>query len=202
MPKLQSYLQLTKCPHCQIDNPSLIQKTNFWTADSNDSRKRIWGFYVCARCGGVITAYSNGLNNEVMEMFPMKLEVSEAIPDLARDFLNQAINSLHAPSGAIMLAASSIDAMLKDKGYKTGKLYSRIKKANDDNLITDGMKMWADQVRLEANIQRHADDEYVMPTQDEANRVIDFTLALGEFIFVLPSKVEKGIKESEPTKAN
>jgi hypothetical protein len=48
------------------------------------------------------------------------------IPDRAREYLEQAISSISAPAGAIMLAASSVDAMLKEKGLNSGKLYSRI----------------------------------------------------------------------------
>ncbi len=52
-----------------------------------------------------------------------------------------------------MLAASSIDAMLKEKGYKVGGLYDRIKQAAKDHLITDEMAAWAHDVRLDANDQ-------------------------------------------------
>ena len=56
-----------------------------------------------------------------------------------------------------MLSASSIDAMLKSKGYKKGNLYKRIEKAAEDHLITSEMAKWAHQVRLGANDERHAD---------------------------------------------
>jgi hypothetical protein len=42
-----------------------------------------------------------------------------------------------------MLAASAVDSMLKDKGYKEGSLYKRIDTAAADHLITDGMAQWA-----------------------------------------------------------
>jgi hypothetical protein len=36
-----------------------------------------------------------------------------------------------------------------------------------------------------------------LPSETDAKKTIDFTLALAEFLFVLPSRVEKGIKETE-----
>jgi hypothetical protein len=111
----------------------------------------------------------------------------------AREYLQQAINSLHAPAGAIMLTASAVDAMLKEKGYKDGSLNSRIDKAAVDHLITQGMATWAHHIRLDANDQRHADEAAPLPSTDEAQRCIDFAQALGEFMFVLPGRIARGI---------
>ena len=68
-----------------------------------------------------------------------------------------------APAGAVMLAASSVDAMLKEKGYNEGSLYARIGQARDDHLITADMAEWAHEVRLDANDQRHADEAAALP---------------------------------------
>ncbi len=70
-------------------------------------------------------------------------DVDESIPATARAYLTQSLNSLHVPAGAVMLAASSVDAMLKAKNYLEGSLYARIEKAVADNLITPEMAEWA-----------------------------------------------------------
>lgn len=130
-------------------------------------------------------------------MYPNAIIVNEEIPEKARIYLEQAIESVHAPAGAIMLTSSSVDAMFKSKGYREGSLYTRINKAVKDNLITEDMSKWAHQVRLEANEQRHADEDLALPTEGDAKKTIDFTLALAELLFVLPSKVTKGIADSK-----
>jgi hypothetical protein len=135
---------------------------------------------------------SVGPKFEVIEMFPDQQQVDESIPERARAFLSQAVASIHAPAGAVMLAASSVDAMLKAKGLTEGKLYTRIEDAAKNHLITREMSEWAHEVRLDANDQRHADDGANLPDQDDAKRVIDFAVALAEFLFVLPSRVERG----------
>ena len=109
----------------------------------------------------------------------------------------QAIESQHAPSGAVMLAASAVDAMLKAKGYKDGNLFSRIDKAKDAHDITADMAKWAHQVRLDANDERHSDDATSMPTTDEAKRSIEFAAALGTILFVLPARVTRGIRDTQ-----
>lgn len=96
-----------------------------------------------------------------------------------------------------MLAASAVDAMLKAKGYKDGSLYQRIQRASDEHLITGDMATWAHQVRLDANDQRHVDEAVSLPTAEDAQRSLDFSLALAEILFVLPARVTRGLTESE-----
>ena len=95
-----------------------------------------------------------------------------------------------------MLSASSVDAMLKVKGYKDGSLYQRIKDASAGHIITEDMATWAHQVRLAANDQRHADESAQFPTTQEAQRSLDFAMALAEILFVLPARVTRGLQES------
>jgi hypothetical protein len=91
-----------------------------------------------------------------------------------------------------MLTASSVDAMLKEKGYKTGSLYARIEHAVKDHLITQEMAEWAHEVRLDANDERHADASSSLPGEPDALRAIEFAQALAEFLFVLPARIARG----------
>jgi len=91
-----------------------------------------------------------------------------------------------------MVAASAVDSMLKARGLKTGTLYARIDQAKNEHLITPEMADWAHEVRLDANENRHADESVLMPSIQDAQRAIDFAEALGQFLFVLPSRVRRG----------
>jgi hypothetical protein len=107
-------------------------------------------------------------------------------------YLQQALESIHAPAGAVMLAASAIDAMLKTKGYQEGSLFTRINQAAEAHLITREMAEWAHEIRLDANDQRHADVNQPLPDETQAKKCVDFALALAEFLFVLPARVQRG----------
>ncbi len=96
-----------------------------------------------------------------------------------------------------MLAASAVDAMLKEKGLLKGSLNDRIEKASKDGLITADMAKWAHEVRLDANDQRHADEEAILPTTEDAMRSIEFATALGTFMFTLPARVSRGISATK-----
>ena len=189
-----SQLELERCPHCNVDSPLLIFKQQAETK-LYEQGKRVWCFYLCSRCGGFVSAWGFALNQMAVATFPSSPEVDEALPEKAHTYLRQALNSLGAPAGAVMLAASAVDAMLKGKGLKEGSLYSRIDKAATDHLITKEMAAWAHDVRLEANDQRHADEESIIPDAAAAKHAVDFATALGQFMYVLPAKVKRGIEE-------
>ncbi|MBK6539976.1 MAG: DUF4145 domain-containing protein [Flavobacteriales bacterium] len=156
--------------------------------------------YSCRRCGGVVTAFASSqpTGNQVDGIFPGRQELSGDIPERAKNFLQQAIDSKAAPSGCVMLCASAVDAMLKAKNYVEGNLYSRIDKAVLENVITPDMAQWAHDVRLDANDERHADHAAKMPTLDDAERVVDFAEALAEILFVLPARVRRAIAPKQP----
>ena len=193
---LKEQLELPRCPHCSVDSPNLITKAPFNTQPANGGKSRDWRIYCCVRCGGLITAAAPHGQLEISEYYPKTRDVAAELPERSRDFMLQAMNSLHAPAGAVMLAASAVDAMLKAKGYSEGKLYGRINKAIKDSLITKEMGDWAHQVRLDANDQRHADEEAKIPDGEDARRAIEFAAALGDFLFVFPSRVNRGLEES------
>lgn len=189
-------LPLRNCPHCNITSP-LFQRifAPKVTSDFEGKNKKCWAAIKCETCGNLVLATSpENENVNITDSWPKPIHVDNVIPERAKEYLEQAISSLHAPAGAVMLTASSVDAMLKEKGYTEGVLFSRIKQAAADHLITDDMADWAHEIRLDANDQRHADDESPLPSQSDAEKVIKFAHALAEFLFVLPAKVERGRK--------
>ena len=64
------------------------------------------------------------------------------------------------------------------------------------------MAQWAHQIRLDANEQRHADKDIGLPTQDEAKLTFDFAMAFAEYLFVLPSRVTRGIANAQQETTN
>jgi hypothetical protein len=198
MPRLLDQLELGRCPHCNVDSPSLNNTAIFRTIDNSGKFERHWRVYVCKRCGGAVTAWSFTETGEVGGVFPTASDIAPEIPDPARSYLRQALDSRHAPAGAVILAASAIDSMLKLKGYREGSLFHRIDQAESDHLITAEMARWAHNVRLDANEPRHADESAPLPTQADAERSIDFAQALAEFLFVLPARVSRGIADAQP----
>ncbi len=192
-------LNLDRCPHCNIDQPSLVMVSELQTVNYQSTDPRHWRIYKCVRCGGIVSAAARAADQTVQEIYPEASDIDDDLPERAREYLKQAKNSLHSPAGAVMLAASAVDAMLKEKTYKEGSLYARIDKAAADNVITADMAKWAHEVRLDANEQRHVDEDVALPSTNDAQRSIDFVVALGQFMFVLPARVQRGLTKPVPT---
>lgn len=190
-------LPLERCPHCSIAKPSLHQKWAETIVNHRGTNQRAWATYYCLSCGGVVLAVSpDDFGKAIDRVWPSMQTVSDAVPARAREYLSQAISSIHTPAGAVMLTASSVDSMLKDKGYKEGSLNARISQAARDHLITSEMAAWAHEIRLDANDQRHADEEVALPSEGDAMKVIEFANALAQFLYVLPARVERGRRPS------
>jgi hypothetical protein len=203
-------LALERCPHCNVAQPLIEFLGQHITLNYEGYHRRLWATYACSTCGGVILACSQFTPQgqpqyDIDHIWPAQQAVADELPGRTKTYLSQAIASIHAPVGAIVTAASAVDAMLKAKNYKEGTLYSRIEQAAKDHLITNEMAAWAHEVRLDANDQRHADEEAPLPSSDDAERVIEFAQALGQFLFVLPARVARGrerVDGSKPSRTN
>lgn len=205
---LGSNLQgLENCPQCGVSNPNLSYVTHVPHPHVSSDTRSCWIIYQCSTCHDIVagrgiftvlnlTQRPNSTldNNPRMAdaLIPASRTVDADLPPSARRYLIQAINSLNAPDGAVMLAGSAVDAMLKVAGYVDGSAYARIEKAVSDHILTPAMREWAHSVRIESNKPRHADVDQPHATKEIAEQTIRFAEALGEYLFALPSRIERG----------
>jgi len=198
--KQGSKLELARCAHCNVAKPHLVRNNAFNTTDFAGGNPRCWAIYWCGSCGGAVLtsapAPQGSPPQNIADIWPSPLSVADEIPGRAREYLEQAIACIHAPSGAVMLTASAVDSMLKEIGFSQGTLYSRIDEATKQHKITPDMAKWAHEVRLDANDQRHADDNAALPTEADATRVVEFARTLAQLLFVLPAQVSRGRAKS------
>ena len=187
--------RVSRCPHCSVAKPllDLLGDVHEHYVDAFDRQ-----FYAqCSNCRSFVLfhgyneTYSKDTTIKIEQMFPELQSVDQVVPERPRNYLKQAIESQHAPDGAILLCASALDAMLKDQGYRKGNLFSRIDKAQEEGLITSQMQGWAHETRLAANEQRHADEEVEITTEEDAVECINLTKAFAEYLYVLPSKIRR-----------
>lgn len=206
---------IDRCPQCGVAKPLLSYVNDTLSLRDSSEILMAWFVYKCSYCKNIVSVKAfinrNDYSHDSTE-FLNKLRVNEVravdiIPDIKvldndlpenpRRYLEQALQSTHMPDGAVMLAGSAIDAMLKLKGYTDGTVYARIEKAVADHLLTQDMSDWAHAVRLESNKPRHADLDEPHATEERAKLTIQFAQALGDFLFVFPAKVARGKAASE-----
>lgn len=201
MPSLSPNLELERCPHCRVHRPVLSQLWSAQTTNHKGHAVAFWSSYKCGTCGKVLLAQAHDQGREITAYYPNEGELflAPAIPSRAQAYLRQAADTLHSPSASVVVSASAVDAMLKAKGLREGALYARIAKAAADHLITAEMAAWAHDIRLDANDERHADEGAALPDQTDAQRCLDFALALAQFMFVLPEQVRRGREAAAKT---
>jgi Domain of unknown function (DUF4145) len=195
------------CPNCGVANPNLRYAAHVPYSYISHDHRPCWIIYQCSSCNDVVAALGayeiSGLDNYkavALARFPQLAKktipdvrtVNNDLPERSRVYLAQAISSLNAPDGAVMLAGSAVDAMLKQAGYEEGTVYQRITKAVDDHVLTPSMAEWAHAVRIESNKPRHADVDQPHATKELAEQAISFAEALGEYLFALPARIERG----------
>ena len=182
-------LKMDRCPQCSTAKPNLEFRAMAESRTSNVNF--IWVMYQCQSCMKMVMAYAQGWDIPIESIYPKSEQVAIEIPELPRDFLKQAKETLHAPAACIMVASSSIDAMLKEKGINKHNLIDAINDAADKGIITKEMSAWAHEIRINGNDPRHVKRDS-SPTTQEANDVVRLAEAFGQYLYVLPAMITRG----------
>lgn len=204
---------LSRCPHCRSAKPTLrLSGLMYREINPGKLEQEAWATYQCTSCYNPINflttaqffgepsdqlRYFQQYKPPLLKMQPDGTDDFSDWPERARRYMEQAVDTLHAPDAAVMLAGSAVDAMLKEKELNHGSVYVRIEKAVKEHLLTREMGEWAHSVRLSANSPRHADIDAPHASAEEASASLDFTKALGLFLFVLPARVKRGKEAAE-----
>jgi hypothetical protein len=207
--KIGGQIELRNCPHCGVAKPLIYHVVTSQAAlpRGDGGRKSRWAMYGCSTCGQALLAKGEVVgahdieNPDIVRVIPSPRQAHADLPELARGFLQQAYETMHAPDAAGIMAASAVDAMLKELGYAKGSLYDRIDKAVEEKKLTANMGEWAHTVRLGANRPRHADAEKPRLSAEEAQQSVEFAEALGQFLFVLSARIQRGIDAAKAAEA-
>ena len=181
------------CPYCGTGRPQVAIGQDFGCLGGRLDHRR-WAVFIITCCGGLLLAqgaeaHPDNAQAPIKALYPTARRGAAEIPETARRFLQEAMETLHAPNAAAVMAGRAGDAMLKHLGLTEGSVYSRINQAVSDHILTPAMGKWAHKVRLGANRPRHADTEDPFVSVPEAQQSVDFAEAL-----VLPSRIERGIE--------
>lgn len=114
------------CPHCGVGRPQVALLSDYGARGN-----RRWAVYTTTCCGGVLLAMgpegATAAGNAPIEtIYPGARSAAAEIPDPARSYLQQALETLHAPDAAAVMAGSAVDAMLKHFELTEGSVYKRI----------------------------------------------------------------------------
>lgn len=195
--------RIASCPYCGTGRPQVSMRQDLGPLHEHrgtrDLGTRRWAVFIVTCCGGLllaqgVLAHPDNADASIEALYPAVRYAAVEIPDPARRYLQQALETLHAPDAAAVMAGSAVDAMLKHFKLTKGHVHDRIDQAVEEHILTPEMGKWAHRVRFVSNQPRHADTESPLVSEHQALQSVEFAEALGHYLFVLPSRVEKGIE--------
>ena len=129
-------------------------------------------------------------NAERLWPTPAATEISSAIPDAARRDIKDANKCLSHGiySAATVLCGRALERLIKEKAGNM-MIGKGIKALRDSGAIDDRLFNWAEALRKERNIGAHASDEDT--TKENAQDVIDFTIAIFDYVYTLTEKYDR-----------
>ena len=195
------------CPHCLTNNSAFQSVAE---VPHTNEKTKFTVFYYCKSCdnGAAATIHQKALgksphnypasldespNHVVFDFYPNppKIEIPEHLPDNLINFFRQARTAFTSNSwdASAMMSRKVIETTAKtlDPDF-SGKLYERIDHLSEKHIITEHMKEWAHEIRLEANIAAHDTEEF---DQQSAEDLISFAELFLMYTFALPGTLDE-----------
>ena len=121
---------------------------------------------------------------------PAATEISAAIPDAARRDIKDAQKCLaHGIySASAVLCGRALERLIKEKAGAS-MIAKGLAELKAKGIIDERLFAWAEALRKERNIGAHASDEDT--TKENAQDIVDFTIAIFDYVYTLTEKYEK-----------
>ena len=116
------------------------------------------------------------------------LAVRRSIEEAQKCFKAQAY------SACAVMCGRSLEALCKQHGAANWQLARGLKELKEKGIIDGRLFEWGESLRDRRNIGAHATDEDI--SQEDASDVLDFTIAICEYVYVLAAKYN-AFKERE-----
>ncbi|HEX5127836.1 MAG TPA: DUF4145 domain-containing protein [Rhodocyclaceae bacterium] len=184
------------CPYCVVRVKAEIKT---WVGDASD------GAYFLVQCpsckcalfGSSVTVqdeFNNWSWDTAERLWPTPLvaEVGPAIPEAARRDIKDAQKCLtHGIySASAVLCGRALERLIKEKSG-VPMIAKGLAELKAKGVIDERLFSWAEALRKERNIGAHASDEDT--TKENAQDIIDFTIAIFDYVYTLSEKYEKYI---------
>jgi hypothetical protein len=200
-----SYGIVIDCPDCgavvKTEEKAQIIRENPYEPTEGE------GYFLleCLSCHGILLGYTTYNMDFVLNetewktkaerLYPVSFvtDISAEIPASARRDIQDAQKCfLHGIySATAVLCGRALEILIKEKVGKNHTISKGLVELKNKNIIDERLFGWAEALRKERNIGAHASDEDT--TKENAQDIIDFTIAIFDYVYVLSEKYEKYI---------
>ena len=190
---------LIECPDCESKVSAVVlAKREYVQTDDYDPF--IVYFLECPICHRTMVGHSDLMQIEVdkwdytkpSRLWPNSSKnLDRSIPTLVRQSIEEARKCFGAKaySACAVMCGRSIEAVCKEHGAKKWQLAQGLKELKDDGIIDGRLFEWGEALRNRRNIGAHASDENI--SREDASDILDFTIAICEYVYVLTQKYEE-----------
>jgi len=185
------------CPHCAV-RVKTKANTTITTADGD-----CYFLVQCPSCHrplfGSAFYYQDEWGNWVLDTAerlwpaPSVAEIGPAIPMAARQDIKDAQKCISHGiySAAAVLCGRALERLIKEKAGSPHMIAKGLGELKAKGVIDQRLFDWAEALRKERNIGAHASDEDT--TKENAQDILDFTVAIFDYVYTLSDKYEKYI---------
>ena len=124
-------------------------------------------------------------------------DFSYLIPSIVRTSLEEAQKCFIAKaySACAVMCGRSLEGICKEHDTKSKILSGGLKELLDRKVIDDRLFSWGEALREQRNLGAHASGEDI--SKDDARDLLDFVIAICDYVFVLNDKYEKFLERQE-----
>ena len=189
---------LIKCPDCESKVvAAVLAKRKYGLTDDHDPF--IMYFLECLVCHRTMVGHSDliqiGIDNweytKPQRLWPSpNRSLDWSIPISVRQSMEEAQKCLGAKaySACAVMCGRSLEAVCKEHGTK-GELAQGLKELKNSGIIDGRLFEWGEALRDRRNIGAHAGGQNI--SRQDASDVLDFTIAICEYVYVLTQKYEE-----------
>ena len=190
---------IIECPYCESKvDAKILAEREYPPDDERDSYKV--SFLECAVCKTALVAGQDLIQTDFNEwawadasrLWPQPTgHLHFSIPRLARVSLQEAKKcfSAQAYAASVVMCGRAIEAVCVEHKTKAKTLAAGLRELRDRKIIDQRLFDWGDALRAQRNIGAHATEEDI--SHEDARDVLDFAVAICEYVFVLSEKYEE-----------
>lgn len=184
------------CPRCAVRIKAEVET---WVGNGEEEA---YFLVECPTCKQALFGSSYVVQNEFNNLewktadrlwpVPTVMEISDVIPEAARRDIKDAQKCISHGiySAAAVLCGRALERLIKEKAG--GNLIAKgLAELKAKGIIDERLFSWAEALRKERNNGAHASDEDT--TRENAQDIVDFTIAIFDYVYTLTEKYERYI---------
>jgi hypothetical protein len=194
------------CPHCSVRTNATV-RGSIQYSETYD----VVVLAECPSCKGALLGTTQLFQDEQNDWqyehaervwpAPTSVEVNAAIPANARRDIKDAQKCIaHGIySAAVVLCGKALERLAHEKA-PAKNLAASLAELKENGTIDERLSLWATALRQERNIGAHASEEEV--SKENAQDVLDFTIAIFEYVYTLSEKYTEFMARKAPIKGS